>query len=126
MLVNHIQYIIDKANTRKIRIKGGFKIASSKSSIKNGTLFINIILEYQKIIKKIIYFIGITKPFVDKFTNWLDNTKNYSGKQLEILKTVYIDVERNEIDITPCFKKIQHLRETYNNRYIQTLSFDKM
>jgi hypothetical protein len=92
LLVNHIQYIIDNANTRKVKVNGGYKIGLSSSTIKNYNLFKNIISEYEKAIKKKIHFIIITKPFVDKFTNWLVNTKsystNYSGKQLEILKTV--------------------------------------
>ncbi|MBG6109354.1 integrase [Flavobacterium sp. CG_9.10] len=127
LLVNHIEYIIDNANTRKIRINGGFKIGLSKSTIKNYTLFKNIITEYQKITKKQIHFIGVTEPFVEKFTNWLINSKNYStnyaGKQLEILKTVCIDAEKNEIIITPYSKTIQHFRESDKDRYIQTLSF---
>lgn len=130
LLVNHIQYIIDNANTRKVRTNGGFKIGLSKSTIKNYTLFKNIITEYQKTSKKQIHFISITKPFVDKFTNWLVNTKNYStnysGKQLEILKTVCIDAEKNEITITPYSKTIQHFRESENDRYIQILSFDEL
>ena len=130
LLVNHIQYIIDNANTRKVRTNGGFKIGLSKSTIKNYTLFKNIILEYQKTAKKQIHFIGITKPFVDKFTNWLVNTKtystNYSGKQLEILKTVCIDAEKNEITITPYSKTIQHFRESDKDRYIQILSIDEL
>jgi hypothetical protein len=130
LLVNHIQYIIDNANTRKIRTNGGFKIGLSTSTIKNYTLFKNIIVEYQKTTKKQIHFIEITKPFVDKFTNWLVNSKNYStnysGKQLEILKTVCIDAEKNEIDITPYSKTIQHFRESDKDRYIQTLSFDEL
>jgi integrase len=130
LLVNHIQYIIDNANTRKVRTNGGFKIGLSASTIKNYTLFKNIIVEYQKTTKKQIHFIGITKPFVDKFTNWLVNTKNYStnysGKQLEILKTVCIDAEKNEIVITPYSKTIQHFRESDKDRYIQTLSFQEL
>lgn len=130
LLVNHIQYIIDNANTRKVKTNGGFKIGLSASTIKNYTLFKNIITEYQTSIKKEIHFIDITKPFVDKYTNWLVNTKNYStnyaGKQLEILKTVCIDAEKNEIDITPYSKTIQHFREAENDRYIQTLSFDEL
>jgi integrase len=130
LLVNHIEYIIDNANTRKIRTNGGFKIGLSASTIKNYTLFKNIIVEYQKTTKNQIHFIGITKPFVDKFTNWLVNTKNYStnysGKQLEILKTVCIDAEKNEIDITPFSKTIQHFRESDKDRHIQTLSFDDL
>jgi integrase len=129
-LVNHIQNIIDNANTRKVKINGGFKIGLSASTIKNYTLFKNIILEYQKKIKKQIQFLEITKPFVDKFTNWLINTKNYSnnyaGKQLEILKTVCIDAEKNEIQVAPYSKIIQHFRESEKDRYIQTLSFDEL
>jgi integrase len=126
LLINHIQYIIDNANTRKVKNKIGL----SPSTIKNYTLFRNIILEYQKKINKQIQFLEITKPFVDKFTNWLINTKNYStnyaGKQLEILKTVCIDAEKNEIQVTPYSKIIQHFRENEKDRYIQTLSFDEL
>lgn len=126
LLINHIQYIIDNANTRKVKNKIGL----SPSTIKNYTLFRNIISEYQKKIKKQIQFIEITKPFVDKFTNWLINTKNYStnyaGKQLEILKTVCIDAEKNEIQVAPYSKIIQHFRESEKDRYIQTLSFDEL
>jgi len=130
LLTNHVQYIIDNANTRKVKTNGGNKIGLSPSTIKNYTLFKNIILEYQTVIKKQIHFVSITKPFVEKFTNWLVNTKkyspNYSGKQLEILKTVCIDAEKNEIEITPFSKTIQHFRESDNDRYIQTLSFAEL
>jgi integrase len=130
LLVNHIQYIIDNANTRKVKTNGGFKIGLSASTIKNYTLFKNIISEYQTTIKKQIQFVEITKPFIDKFTNWLVNTKkystNYSGKQLEILKTVCIDAEKNEIQVTPYSKTIQHFRESETDRYIQTLSFEEL
>jgi integrase len=130
LLVNHIQYIIDNANTRKVKANGGFKIGLSKSTIKNYTLFKNIVLEYQKTTKKQIHFIDISKPFTEKFTTWLVNNKNYStnyaGKQLEILKTVCIDAEKNEIEVTPHSKVIQNFREADNDRYIQTLSFDEL
>lgn len=130
LLINHIQYIIDNANTRKVKTNGGFKMGLSKSTIKNYTLFRNIILEYQKHTKKQIQFVEVTKPFVDKFTNWLINNKNYStnyaGKQLEILKTVCIDAEKQEIPVTPYSKTIQHFRESEKDRYIQTLSFAEL
>lgn len=126
ILTNHIQYIIDNANTRKVKNKIGL----SPSTIKNYNLFKNIVLEYQKKIKKQIQFVEITKPFVDKFTNWLINTKkystNYAGKQLEILKTVCIDAEKNEIPVTPYSKIIPFFRESDKDRYIQTLSFDEL
>lgn len=126
LLINHIQYIIDNANTRKVKNKIGL----SPSTIKNYSLFKKIILEYQKKIKKQIQFIEVTKLFVDKFTNWLVNDKkystNYAGKQLEILKTVCIDAEKNDIPITPYSKIIQHFRESEKDRYIQTLSFAEL
>lgn len=129
-LVNHIQFIIDNANTRKVKMNGGFKIGLSKSTIKNYSLFKKIILEFQTHIKKQIQFVEVNKPLVDKFTNWLINTKdyskNYAGKQLEILKTVCIDAEKNEIKINPYSKTIQHFRESDEDRYIQTLSFDEL
>lgn len=130
LLVNHIQYIIDNANTRKVKTSGGFKIGLSASTIKNYTLFKNIIIEYQTSIKKPIQFIEITKPFVEKFTSWLINTKkystNYSGKQLEILKTVCKDASKNEIQTTPYSLVIEHFRESDKDRYIHTLSYEEI
>ena len=130
LLINHIQYILDNANTRKVRTNGGVKIGLSKETIKNYTVFKNIILEYQKTIKRQIQFIEITNTFVDKFTNWLVNTKKYSanttGRELQILKTVCIDAEKNEIPVTPYSKVIQHFGESDKDRYIQTLSFEEL
>lgn len=130
LLINHIQYILDNANTRKVRTNGGVKIGLSRESIKNYTVFKNIILDYQKTIKKQIQFIEITNTFVNKFTNWLVNTKKYSdnttGRELQILKTVCIDAEKNEIPVTPYSKTIQHFGESDQDRYIQTLSFDEL
>ena len=130
LLINHIQYILDNANTRKVRTNGGVKIGLSKETIKNYTVFKNIVLEYQKTIKKQIQFIEITNTFVDKFTNWLVNTKKYSsnttGRELQILKTVCIDAEKNEIPVTPYSKTIQHFGESDKDRYIQTLSFQEL
>lgn len=55
------------------------------------------------------------------------NTKKYSpnttGRELQILKTVCIDAEKNEIPVTPYSKVIQHFGESSKDRYIQTLSF---
>jgi hypothetical protein len=130
LLINHLQYILDNANTRKVRTSGGVKIGLSKETIKNYTVFKNIVLEYQKTIKKQIQFIEITNTFVDKFTNWLVNTKKYSsnttGRELQILKTVCIDAEKNEIPVTPYSKTIQHFGESDKDRYIQTLSFEEL
>ena len=130
VLINHIQYVIDNANTRKVKTNGGTKIGLSKNTIKNYKIFKNIISEYQIKIKKQIHFVEITKPFIDRYTNWLINTKNYStnyaGKQLEMLKTICIDAEKNEIKVSTYSKNIQHFRESDNDRYIQTLSIKEL
>lgn len=126
LLVNHIQYIIDNANTRKVKSKIGL----SDNTIKNYNTFKKLILNYQEHIKRQIQFIEINKKFTDDFTNWLINTKkytkNYSGKNLEFLKTVCIDAEKNEIPVSPYSKTIQNFRESENERYIQTLSFEEL
>lgn len=130
ILLNHVQYIIDNASTRKVKSGNGFRIGLNASSVKNYTLFKKIVAEYEVKIKKQIRFAEINKPFVDRFTNWLVNEKkfstNYAGKQLEILKTVCIDAEKNEIAVNPYGKIIQHFRERDNDRYIQTLSFEEL
>lgn len=126
-LVNHIQNIIDNANTRT---KKGGEIGLDKNTIKNYNTFKKLIIEYQESIKKQIQFLEITKPFVEKFKNWLINTKNYttnySGKNLEMLKAVCRDAEKTEIPITPYSKIIEHFRENDKDRYIHTLSYQEI
>ena len=121
LLVNHIQTIIDNANTRT---KKGGEIGLDKNTIKNYNTFKKLIIEYQDSIKKQIQFLEITKPFVEKFKNWLINTENYttnySGKNLEMLKAVCRDAEKTEIPITPYSKIIEHFREKDKDRYIHT------
>lgn len=128
LLTNHIQYIIDNANTRKI--KGTSKIGISQSRIKNLETFKKLIETYQKEIKKQINFLDINKSFVDRFTNWLMNTKNYStnysGKVIDNLKTVCLDAEKSDIKTNPYIKQIEGFSESNKDRYIVTLSFDEL
>jgi hypothetical protein len=70
LLINHIQYILDNANTRKVRTNGGVKIGLGRGNNKNYKSLKTIILEYQKT-KKQILFIEITNTFVEKFQTWL-------------------------------------------------------
>jgi integrase len=124
LLVNHIQYIIDNANTRT---KKGGEIGLDKNTIKNYNTFKKLIIDYQESIKTQIQFLEITKPFVEKFKSWLINTKNYStnysGKNLEMLKALCRDAEKEEIPTTPYSKTIEHFREQSKDRYIHTLSY---
>lgn len=128
LLSNHIQYIIDNANTRKI--KGTSKIGISQSRIKNLETFKKLVEVYQKEIKKQINFLDINKQFVDRFTNWLMNTKkystNYSGKVIDNLKTVCLDAEKLDIKTNPYIKQIEGFSESNKDRYIVTLSFNEL
>jgi len=124
LLVNHIQYIIDNAHTRT---KKNGEVGLDKNTVKNYNTFKKLILNYQESIKKQIQFLEITKPFVGKFKSWLIDTEkygtNYSGKNLEMLKAVCRDAEKEEIPTTPYSKTIEYFREQSKDRYIHTLSY---
>ena len=128
LLVNHIQYIIDNANTRKI--KGSNKIGLSDRRVTGYKSFKKVMEVYEKEIKKKIQLQDINKPFVDRLTNWLINNKNYStnyaGKILDNLKTVCLDAEKLDIKVNPYTKQITGFREQNNDRFIVTLSFEEL
>lgn len=128
IITNHIQYIIDNANTRKI--KGRSKLGISQSRVKGYETFKKLFEVYQKETKKQIHFLDINKTFVDRFTNWLINTQNYSvnyaGKQIDNLKTVCLDAEKNDIKINPYVKQIEGFSESSEDKFIVTLSFEEL
>ena len=128
IITNHIQYIIDNANTRKI--KGRAKLGISESRVKGYTTFKNLVEVYQKELKKQIHFLDINKTFVDRFTNWLINTKkysvNYSGKQIDNLKTVCLDAQKNDIKINSYVEQIEGFSESNEDKFIVTLSFEEL
>lgn len=127
IFVNYIQYLIDSAPTKETR---GGKIGLSKGTVKNYNMFKGIIEEYQKYIKKKIQFKDVNKAFTDKFKNWLIKEKgytiNYAGKQFEFIKTVCLDAQKNEIDVTAHSITLKAFREQDNDRYIHTLSLDEL
>ena len=128
IITNHIKYIIDNANTRKI--KGRAKLGISQSRVKVYETFKKLFEAYQKEIKKQIHFLDINKTFVDRFTNWLINTQkysvNYAGKQIDNLKTVCLDAEKNDIKINPYIEQIEGFSESSEDRFIVTLSFEEL
>uniref|UniRef100_UPI003B9B4B07 phage integrase SAM-like domain-containing protein n=1 Tax=Flavobacterium sp. TaxID=239 RepID=UPI003B9B4B07 len=128
LIINHIQYIIDNAKTRKIA--GTSKIGISDSRVKSYQTFKKVVEDYQKELKKQIHFLDVNKPFVDKFINWLMNERkystNYAGKIIDNLKTVGLDAEKNEINVNPYIKQIEGFSESNDDRYIVTLSFAEL
>lgn len=127
IFINYLQYMIDNLNTREAR---GGKIGVSKGTIKNYHLFKGIFENYQKHLKKQIRFKDINKAFTDSFKTWLLNDKgytvNYTGKQFEFIKTVCIDAQKNDIDVTPHSVTLKSFREQDKDRFIHTLSFDEL
>lgn len=125
LVINHIQYIIDNADTRKV--KGRNKLGLSNSRVKSYITSRNLFEKYQTKIKKQVRFTDINKTFIDKFTNWLLKTNeyslNYSGKQIDNLKTVCLDAQSLGIPTNDYVNHIQSFSEDNDDRYIQTLSF---
>jgi hypothetical protein len=128
LITNHIQYIIDNANTRKVI--GRKNLGLSDSTVKGYYTFKNLFKIYQTEIKKQVHFLDINKTFIDKFINWLVNTEgysmNYAGKQIDNLKTVCLDAKKSNIPTNPFVNQIQSFSENDEDRYIQTLSFEEL
>lgn len=130
LLINHIQHIIDNAATRKVKKAGRVTIGLSANTIKNYKIFKKMMLRYEQSIRKQIAFIDIDSNFVDKLTNWLrldqNYSVNYSGKILDMLKTVSIDAADCEIPVHRFAKTIQHFRASDEDRFIQTFSLNEL
>jgi integrase len=130
LFINHIQYIIDNASTRKFKQGGVVKIGLSDATIKNYKTFRNLIFKYEKYQKKQIRFLDITETFIEKFSNWLFNVQdygdNYAGKICETIKTVCNDAEKIGITTTKISREIQSFRKADEDKYIQILSFSEL
>lgn len=128
LVAYQIQHIIDNANTRKIR--GTNKIGISENRLKGYITFLHLFERYEKHLKKEIRLTDISSVFVDDFTNWLMNIENYainySGKQIDNLKTVCLDAQKREIKTHPFVRNIQGFKESKEDKYIITLSFDEL
>jgi integrase len=131
LITNYIQDLIDNASTRKVKIKGGYRLGLSKSRINSYESTKNILIEYQKKIKKQVHFIDIDETFIDKMTNWLYKIETYAtntaSKHIANIKTVCTEAERKgKIQVNPYAKNIVIFTESDEDRFIQTLSFDEL
>jgi integrase len=130
LIINYIQNIIDTADTRKVKVKGGYKHGISLSRKNSFIATKNIILEYQTKTKKQIHFTDINQPLIDKFEHWLLKTKKYavntSSKHIANIKTVCIEAENKGIQVNSYAKQITIASESDDDRYIQTLSFEEL
>jgi hypothetical protein len=127
ILVNHIQYIIDNAKTRKVRGKIGLGI--SDRTVKGYKTFLGVINNYQKVIKRTIRLTEINSSFEDNFIKWLLDTEkqsmSYAGKHIDKLKSVCNDALRLGIPVHPYASHLQSFKEPNKDRNIVTLSFEE-
>lgn len=130
LISNYIQNIIDTADTRKVKVKGGYKHGLSLSRKNSYIATKNILKEYEAKTKKQIHFIDINQILIDKFENWLLKTKNYaintSSKHIANIKTVCIEAENKGIQVNSYAKQMTIATESDEDRYIQTLSFSEL
>ncbi|PBJ11523.1 phage integrase SAM-like domain-containing protein [Flavobacterium sp. ACN6] len=130
LIVNYIQNIIDTADTRKVKVKGGYKHGISLSRKNSFIATKNVLLEYQTKTKKAIHFIDINQTLIDKFEHWLLITKKYAvntaSKHIANIKTVCLEAENKGIKVNSYAKQITIASESDDDRYIQTLSFDEL
>lgn len=130
LIINYIQNIIDTADTRKVKVKGGYKHGISLSRKNSFIATKNMISEYQAKTKKQIHFIDINQVLIDKFEHWLLKIKKYAvntaSKHIANIKTVSVEAENKGIHVNSYAKQITIVSENDDDRYIQTLSFDEL
>ncbi len=130
LLTYQTQYIIDNANTRKI--KGGAKVGLSVNRVKGYITFFNLVKRYETYLKTEIRLTDINNKFVSNFTNWLMNINsysvNYSGKLIDNLKTVCLDAKKRDVLTNDFVNKIESFKENkeVKKEYIITLSFKEL
>lgn len=130
IITNYIQNIIDTADTRKVKVKGGYKHGLSLSRKNSYIATKNTLKEFEVKIKKQIHFADINQTLLDKFENWLLKTKTYAvntaSKHIANIKTVCIEAENKGIQVNSYAKQITIVSESEYDRYIQTLSFAEL
>lgn len=130
IITNYIQNIIDTADTRKVKVKGGYKHGLSLSRKNSYIATKNILKEYQTKSKKQIHFTDVNQALIDKFEHWLLKTKKYAvntaSKHIANIKTACIEAENKGIQVNTYAKQIIIASESDDDRYIQTLSFAEL
>lgn len=127
-LIDHIKKYIELAPTKKVKNRKALGLASN-TIIKYKT-FQSMMENYEKHLNKQIKFKDLGKQFVDEFINWLLTSKgysiNYSGKQIDHLKTISTDAEEYGIEVNSYMKKVSSFKEDDDDKYIVTYSFEEI
>ncbi len=127
-LINHIEKYIELAPSKKV--KGKSSLGLEENTIKKYITFKNLMIRYESVIKKKIKFEHINKDFIDNFIHWLrideGYSDNYSGKQIDHIKTMCNDAQKYEIKINNYAEYIERFKERDDDRFIVTYSFDEI
>lgn len=127
-LIDHIKKYIELAPTKKVKKRKALGLA--KNTIKKYKSFQSMMEKYEKHLNKRITFKDLGKQFIDEFINWLAVTKkysvNYSGKQIDHLKTISNDAEEYGIEVNSYMKKVNSFKEDDDDKYIVTYSFEEI
>lgn len=126
LVINHVHYIIDTAQKRKVKGKLGLSV----NTIKNYNSFHKNFKDFQAYRKKTIHFWDIDYKLVDDYKNWLFDVRNYSvnyaGNNLARLKTVAKDALKSGILVNPYVLEIESFEESAEDRLIATLTFSEL
>jgi integrase len=125
---DHIQFIIDNADTKKIA--GQSRLGLSHARIQSYKSFKRNFEEFELFCRKRIKLTDITPSLVEEYKKWLLKTKcfsiNYAGKQLDNLRAVGRDAERLNIPTHPFASKIDSFCEQDEDRHIVTFSIGEL
>ena len=113
VLTNYIQKYIDEAPFKQNAKKS---LGLSKGRVQNLKLFKNTVLKYEAEVLNGISIIirDINLSFIEKYKSWMFKkgyTANYVGKNIANFRTICLDAERNDIEISSQVKNIKSISE---------------
>jgi integrase len=128
LLIDQIKKYIELAPTKKVKNKEELGLA--KSTVIKYKTFQTMMENYEKHLNKPITFKELNKQFYNEFILWLLNTKgyskNYSGKQIDHIKSICADADEYGIAVNNYYTKSESFKEENCNRYIVTYSFEEI
>lgn len=114
IITNYIQKYIDDAPTKKNQKN---ELGLSERRIKGLITFKNLFIKFENETSsgKKYLISDVNIPFSEKFIQWMNKigyAPNYSGKNIDNLKTICFDAEKNGIRISSQLKSIKSFSES--------------
>ena len=127
ILTNYIDKFIEDAPNKKNQKN---ELGLSERRIKGITTFKNLIIRFEDdaLKGKKIHIRQINIPFSEVFIKWLNGngySQNYVGKNIDNLKTMCIDAEKNGVEVSHQLKAIKTISESKAPEDIIYLSDDE-